>query len=196
MPSRAVDGGTGPRRPAWRPGGLLVLVALCAVALSACGSSASGSSGDATSKQEQARLDAAKCFRQHGVNVPDPGQGGQGGQGGAGGPPGGLRNQNPQAFQAARQACQKYLKNAFTPLTPAQRTQFRDAFVKYAACMRTNGVNIPDPQPGNGPGQGGGQRFFQLRSQPNFAAANTKCRSLRPQRPGGAGGGRGFGFGR
>jgi hypothetical protein len=190
MPPRAADGETGSRRTAWRASGLVILIALCAVSVSACGSSASGSSGDATSKQEQARLDAAKCFRQHGVNVPDPGQGGQGG---AGGPPGGLRNSNPQAFQAARQACQKYLKNAFTPLTAAQRTQFRDAFVKYAACMRTNGVNLPDPQPGNGPGQGGGQRFSQLRSQPNFAAANAKCRSLRPQRPGG---GRGFGFGR
>jgi hypothetical protein len=152
------------------------------LALSSCGGAAStSSSGSATSKQEQARLDAAKCLRQHGVNVPDPGTGGQGG------PPPGLRNTSPQVFQAARQACLKYIRQAFTPLSPADRTKFRDAFVKYAACMRANGVNIPDPQPGAGPGQGPGRRLFELRSQPNFRAADAKCQSLRPRRPGGGG---------
>lgn len=171
-------------------GCLALFVTAAAIGLAACGSSSNSASGaSATSKQEQARLQAAQCLRQHGVNVPDPGTSA------ASGPPTGLRDIPQATRDAARQACQKYLRDAFTPLSAADRIRFRDPFVQYAACMRANGVNLPDPGaagPGGGGGGGGAFRGFrQLRTQPNFQAANDKCRSKRPQRPGGGGGGLG-----
>jgi hypothetical protein len=179
----------------------LVVVAL-AVGLSACGSSSSGSTQTAasTGAQAAARLNLAKCFRAHGINVPDPSTGG--------GPAGGgnlfreLRNYSQAQVTAARQACQKYLSAAFPRLniSPQQRAQLQQQLVKFAQCMRSHGVNVPDPTfnnngtPGGGAGGGfgfgGGFRSGQ-RNSPAFQAAAKACQSLRPRfgrgGPGGAG---------
>jgi hypothetical protein len=54
------------------------------------------------------------------------------------------------------------------------------ARLAYAKCMRTHGVNVPDPSPNGGPaGGGGGGGFRALRSSPNFQSANKACASLR-----------------
>jgi len=163
--------------------------------LSACGSSGSSGSttGGTSGAQFQARLNLAKCFRAHGINVPDPSTGG--------GPAGGgglfrILRQYPQAqIQAARQACQQYFAQAFPQLnlTPQQRAQFQQQLVKFAECMRSHGVNVPDPTfNGNG---GFGFRVFRSidRNSPAFQSALTACRSLRPRfgRGGAAGGGPG-----
>ncbi|HEY1510368.1 MAG TPA: hypothetical protein VGF93_15270 [Solirubrobacteraceae bacterium] len=180
----------------------LVAVAV-AVGLSACGSSSSGSTQTAasTGAQAAARLNLAKCFRAHGINVPDPSTGG--------GPAGGgnlfrsLRGYSQAQVTAARQACQQYFAAAFPRLniSPAQRAQLQQQLVKFAQCMRSHGVNVPDPTlnnnggaggaPGSGFGFGGGFRSGQ-RNSPAFQAAAKACQSLRPQfgrgGPGGAGG--------
>ena len=53
---------------------------------------------------------------------------------------------SPQ-FQAAMQACRKYLPGGGPPaLTPAQRAEAAKAMAAFAACMRKNGVSsFPDP---------------------------------------------------
>lgn len=177
-------------------------LALCATGLvlafglAACGSS--GSSGSTTSgtsgAQFQARLNLAKCFRAHGLNVPDPSTGG--GAAGGGGVFRLLRNYSQAQVNAARQACQQYFAQAFPRLnlSPAQQAQFRQQFVKFAECMRSHGVNIPDPTTA-GPGGFGFARQFRSidRNSPAFQAASKACSSLRPQfgrgGPAGAGGG-------
>ena len=61
------------------------------------------------------------------------------------------------------------------------------ARLKYAECMRSHGVNVPDPSANGGPAGGGGAggggagggAFAQLRNSPNFASASTACASLR-----------------
>jgi hypothetical protein len=54
---------------------------------------------------------------------------------------------SPQ-FQAAMQACRKYLPGGGPPsLTPAQQAEWASAMAKFAACMRTNAEEQRD-QPG------------------------------------------------
>jgi hypothetical protein len=169
-----------------------------ATALAACGSSSTSNASAGTSgSQFQARLNLAKCFRANGINVPDPTSGG----GPAGG--GGLfrqLQQYPQAkITAARQACSQYFAKAFPQLnlSPAQRAQVQQQLVKFAECMRSHGVNIPDPTfNGSGAGRGFGFRraFGSVdRNSPAFQSAMKACQSLRPQFGRGGGGGAGGG---
>ncbi len=172
--------------------------AVLALALGACGSSSSSSTASAASggtvvagsnARFQARLNLAKCLRAHGINVPDPTPGGGGGGGGI------FRDlQNyPQAqVQAARQACQQYLRRsfAFGNANPAQIAQFRQEFVKFAECMRSHGINIPDPTTGGAGGFGFRQALSNVdRNSPEFQSALKACQSLRPRFGGGGGGG-------
>ena len=178
----------------------LAALALCSVLVAACGSSSSssnttsaaGSGGDANSAATyQARLNLAKCFRAHGINIPDPSQ--NGGPAGGGGAFRILQNYSQAQVQAASQACKQYTAQAFPRLnlTPAQQAQFRQQFVKYAECMRSHGVNIPDPSTTSGGGFGFARQFRSIdRNSPAFQSAQKACDSLRPQfgRRGGAGG--------
>jgi hypothetical protein len=175
--------------------GGLVALALTG-GLAACGSSGSSSSttASATGAQFQARLSLAKCFRAHGINVPDPSTGG--GPAAGGGIFRSLRNYPQAQLSAARQACQQYFSKAFPQLnlSPAQRAQFQQQLVKFAQCMRSHGIDIPDPNT-NGAGGFGFQRSFRSidRNSPAFQAASKACSSLRPRfgrgGPGAAGAG-------
>jgi hypothetical protein len=131
----------------------------CALALgvSACGSSSSsssptvsaaagaGASTSSSTKTYRARLALARCYRAQGINVPDP-------EPGAGHAAGGgvqrILNRYPQArVQAAQQACRQYLAkaNPQANASPAAQAQLNQEFVKFAKCMRANGVpNFPD----------------------------------------------------
>jgi hypothetical protein len=76
-------------------------------------------------------------------------------------------------------------------LTPAQKATQQAALVKFAACMKTNGVTLPAPNTsGNGP-------VFNTSklntTSPQFVAATKKCMSLLPARFGRRGGGGGPG---
>src|SRR5438270_2352082 len=110
-----------------------VAVVAVAVGLAACGSSSSSTSTAAsTSTQFQARLNLAKCFRAHGINVPDPSSGG--GPAGGGGVFRALRNYSQAQVQSATQACRQYFAQAFprANLSPQQRAQFQQRLVKFA----------------------------------------------------------------
>src|SRR2546421_4401787 len=115
---------------------LCVTAVLVAGGLSACGSSSSSSSGTAggtavgtSGAQYQARLNLAKCFRSHGINVPDPSTGGGAAEGGQ--LFRSLQSYSQAQVNAARQACQQYIAQAFPRLnlSPAQQAQFRQQFV-------------------------------------------------------------------
>ena len=168
---------------------LFCALAIAVIVLAACGSS-SGSGNAAASgsnANDTARLKLQKCLRDNGVNLPAPGQTGGGG----------FRNVDRQKLQAAMQGpCKKLQTAAFGNITPQQRQAFQDAFVKFSACMRQNGVNVPTPNFGGGGGgaggAGGGTQARRInRNDPKTKAALQKCQSSLPNggRFGGPGGG-------
>ena len=175
-----------------------LVAAALGLGLMACGSSssstssaASGSGASSSNARFQARVNLAKCFRAHGINVPDPSSGG--------GPPEGgglfrvLQNYPQAQVQAARQACQQYFAQAFPQanLSPAQRAQLQQQLVKFAQCMRSHGINVPDPTFNANGAFGFRQAFRSIdRNSPAFKSALTACQSLRPRfGRGGPGGG-------
>jgi hypothetical protein len=187
--------------------GVALCVVAIAVAVGACGSSAStgssttsvaaaGGSG-LSAGSTTARLNLAKCFRAHGINVSDSGTTAGAGAGGGGGIFRALRSYPRAEIQTAMTACKQYLSAAFPAanLTPAERAARTQQLVKYAGCMRSHGVNIPDPTTsggGFGFGAGGGAgstNFRSLLNTPAYKTANTACASLRPKfgRGGGVG---------
>jgi hypothetical protein len=181
-------------------------VGLLGLGIAACGSSSSSSTGSAavagtsvasTNARYEARLNLAKCLRSQGLNVPDPSP--NAGVAGGGGVFRQLANVPRTQVQSAMTHCQQYVKQAFPAanLTPAQQEQFRQSFVKYADCMRSHGINVPDPgstgsTTGGAPGGGFGFRgaiSSAERNSPAFQSANKACRSLRPRFGGGGAGG-------
>ena len=165
---------------------LLVAAVLIAVAvgLTACGSSSSSATASAgsSSSSDTARLKFTQCLRDNGVNIPtNPGQ--SGGQ-----PP----NINRAQMQTALKACQKYRGASGGTITPAQRQQFQEAFLKFQACMSQHGVDLPS-RPAGGAPPAGGQQIN--RNSPTFQAAAKACQSQLPQRSGGGGGPGFFGGG-
>ncbi len=173
----------------------LSALALAATVAACGGSSSSNASGaTATGSQFQARVNLAKCARAHGINIPDPSPGGGPGQG-IGRV---LRQYSQSQIQTALQSCRQYLAKAFPQfnLSPAQRAQFQQQLVKFAECMRSHGVNIPDPQANSGGGFGFRQAFRSIdRNSPAFKTALEACQSLRPRFGRGAGGAGGPGGG-
>jgi hypothetical protein len=169
-----------------------------ALGVSACGSSSSSSTtasaaagaGASSNAAYTARLNYAKCMRAHNVNVPDPSPN-AGPAGGAGG--GGFRAlRSSPNFASANQACAKYRAAAggFGNLSSAQRAQFQQDLVKFAVCMRSYRIEIPDPSTSSG----GGFGIFRSipsseRNSPVFQKALKACSSTLPFRRGGAGGG-------
>jgi hypothetical protein len=112
------------------------------------------------------------CMRSHGVpSFPDPdAQGRLYFKITKGGP----LDPNAPSFQAAQQACKSL---APSQNTSASNSQFQSQALKFAACMRSNGVpNFPDPKGGNG--------TFMITgvnpNSPQFQSAMQACRSLMP----------------
>lgn len=127
--------------------GAAVLVSALALAgLAGCGSNstsgtpstaAGGHGGDANAPAQDQVLKYAKCMRQHGVNMPDPGP--SGGMVQPGGP------DNDSKVQAASKACKQYEPAA--PANPNDPAAF-DRELKMAQCMRRHGIDVQDPQQG------------------------------------------------
>jgi len=162
----------------------LTACAAAALALAACGSG-SPSSADAQDKREQAQLKFARCMRDHGVNVPDPKPGGDGGPGNVrvGGP--GKNAIAPGVMQRADAACRKYLEAVAPKLSPAQQAELRDQALKFAQCMRSHGVDMPDPEVGKGGVRiaiRGGPGKLNPNS-PAFKDAQESCQQFQPKRP-------------
>ncbi len=123
----------------------------------------------------------ARCLREHGINASTPTGSSHGSfikVTGAGG---------PKAFEAAQTACKRY-RPAPPSFSPAEQTAHLDAALKFAKCMRSHRVDIPDPPAGGGGkkikigGPGGGPNP----SSATFQAAQRACQSDLPFKgPGG-----------
>ncbi|SDU59667.1 hypothetical protein [Jiangella alkaliphila] len=128
---------------------LPVIALLLTVTLTACGSddgdddvSAAGT-GDSTSDSgggsgggetdpEQAELDFYECMRENGVDMPDPDPGQPG-----------IQLQVPPGAEAAMEECRSLLPNGGDMAqTDADDLESLRAFT---ACMRENGIDMPDP---------------------------------------------------
>ncbi|MGA9596943.1 MAG: hypothetical protein WBV06_12335 [Acidimicrobiia bacterium] len=140
--------------------------------------------------QEQAMLAFAACMRDNGVDMQDPTVDADGNVqfGGFGGGPQ-SSDADRQSIGTAMDACRDLLDGLslgrgggnFDP------TQLQDTMLEYAACMRDNGYDMPDPDftsfgPGQGdgePGQGGGGPFANIDPQdPNFIKAQEACQDI------------------
>jgi hypothetical protein len=176
--SRTTMGGRSPAG-SWRnwKWGLPVALAALGLAVAGCGGGSNSSSSDpaasgAGSSDSTKLVQYAQCMRKNGVpSFPDPVNGQLQLTVTKGGP---LDPNSPQ-FQAAQQAC-KSLEPPGLQSGSAQNNQQQSQALKFASCMRKNGVaNFPDPQ--NGRFLAGGD------IDPNssqFKSAMAACRKLLP----------------
>jgi hypothetical protein len=160
---------------------LTILAAGCSGGSS--GTSAAGSSSSGSSAMSQA-LKYSECMRSHGIaDFPDPNGKGQITVT-VNGPGSDLVSTN-QKFQAAEAACESLQPAGGTP---AQQQQDYAAELKYAQCMQSHSVDVPDPRaPGAGPGS---QRNSGSNSgtagngvdpnSPQYIAANNACQHYLP----------------
>ncbi|WP_327587883.1 hypothetical protein OHA25_13450 [Nonomuraea sp. NBC_00507] len=158
-------------------------LALAAVALAgaACGNSQEpgrtvasmapqAGSASAAAPQGGSKADPvafAQCVRENGVpNFKDPEPGKGMGEG---------IDLNSPAFKKAAEACAEFMP-APPPQTDPNATWSTADKLKYAACMRDNGVpSFPDPDAGGG---------FKLNDDPNtpqFKKAEEACKQYQPQ---------------
>ncbi|WP_162795360.1 hypothetical protein [Nonomuraea lactucae] len=126
--------------------------------------------------EEQARK-FAQCMRDHGVDMPDPEPGAGGGVKVR------LGKQGDEAkTKKAFEACKE-----FSPVK--QRGQIKPEDVEkmraFAACMRENGVDMPDPEPNGGFVAGGGPRRGFKPDDPTFKKAFEACRDTSPMKEAG-----------
>jgi hypothetical protein len=62
--------------------------------------------------------------------------------------------------------------------TGDRRAEFREAALKFARCMREHGVDMPDPQPGEGGGITLGGPGMGPEDQPKMEAAQKACQKI------------------
>jgi hypothetical protein len=166
-----------------RPLAALALIAMV-VLISACGSSApastgSGGGGNNTAANAQKAVKFAACMRSNGVSeFPDPGASGKLTIDGV--VNGSSLDPSTPAFKQAISSCKDLEPPGFMGQKPTP--QQTDARLKFAQCMRDNGVeDFPDPTP-NGP-LIDTNRIPSLagkdpRSDPGLNAAMHKCRDF------------------
>jgi hypothetical protein len=127
---------------------------LLLLALTACGSSPDSDDGVASlggssttetnaaaaaeQDPEKAALEFAKCMREHGIDVPDPGPNGE------------MRltiGPGQEAkMEKAQEACGHLMENARPRLSEEQQSVMQDAMLAFAKCMREHGIDMPDPE--------------------------------------------------
>lgn len=178
----------GARCRIWKAMPLAAVLAAAAIALAACGGGASdpsthsgsstvpasGSAGSSQSGSTSGTDAFSACMRSHGVpNFPDPNSKGQFTYS----PGSGIDPTSPQ-FQSAEKACESVAPSG--PSSGSSTNQNASAFLKYAACMRANGVpNFPDPTISNGHVQMSLPSGVDT-SSPQFMQATQACMSDLP----------------
>ena len=150
--------------------GLVFLVAGCG------GSKSPGANGGAgSSSRVFSQFEAySKCMRRHGIpDFPDPTSSPGGGVSIQinGGPGSDLDRNNPK-FKSANRTCQSLEPGAGSQ--PSQSAAKIAAEVKWAQCMRSNGLpGFPDPD-----SQGAFDSSKFNESTPAFQSASNACQSL------------------
>ncbi|GAA0378148.1 hypothetical protein Acor_44170 [Acrocarpospora corrugata] len=169
----------------------LRIAALVAIPLflAACGSqapetgiaSAAGATTSATAAPSPTSsgdaLKFAQCMRENGVDMPDPEPGGNQVM---------IRQKKGQeaVTEKALKACEQY-----QPVIDAKKVddgKLQDSMMKFAQCMRDNGVDMPDPQVEGGRVKMGGPGMDP--ESPTTKKAMEICRPLMGNGPGGSGG--------
>jgi hypothetical protein len=147
-----------------------------AVALSACGgdddAGETGDDGISQGDVQEAGVKYARCMRERGLDVPDP-------QGGAGGLRGMLVDGDQRdrpGFREAERDCRKHLEGLVAQISDEQRQELKRMRLQFARCMRDEGFDVPDPQPGAGPDGGGGPLGGLDPENPRVQKAMDKCR--------------------
>ncbi len=171
----------------------LALSVVLALSLAACGSgggddgvaSLSGQDAAAASPTpsvdpEEALADFAACMREHGIDIPDPQVDSEGRiePQGEGVDPGRI---DPKKLQDAMEACSDLLPQGLDlpEMSPEDQAKLRDAVLKYARCMRENGVDVPDPTfDANGGFLIGEMRDAVDPNDPDFRKADEVCRPI------------------
>ncbi|GAA0944881.1 hypothetical protein [Nonomuraea longicatena] len=154
-------------------------VAAMTASLAACGSAAE--SGGTTSASapaaaagsgsaQDAQLKFAQCMRENGIDMPDPQEGR-------------MQIKVPEGTDKAKvdeahKKCDKFLKEAAGERAGGMDPERRDKMVKFAQCLRENGVDVPDP----------GERGIMISSKPGdedkVKKAQDACKHLAPGGPG------------
>ncbi|MFQ5555086.1 MAG: hypothetical protein ACE5GC_06925 [Acidimicrobiia bacterium] len=142
--------------------------------------------GDAPSEadgatDEEALLGFVACMREAGVDLEDPTVDAEGNL-----RIGGLRGRGPganqgdidrDAIRAGFEGCRELLEGAALGFGAQDRTELADQLLVFAACMRDNGFDMPDPDltftPD--PGRGGGPFGIVDRDDPAFQPALEAC---------------------
>jgi hypothetical protein len=148
-------------------------------ASSSSGCSPSGcSSPGASAALEAKAVTFSACIRAHGVtDFPDPTIGSNGLPSWAANPNNPNASVDSPAYSAAQKACRKGRPHLGLQ-TSAEKAAANAEALKYATCMRSNGVpNFPDPN---------GQGVIQINNatgspdsnSPQFQKAETACKSL------------------
>ncbi len=95
---------------------------------------------------EEGVLDFAQCMREEGINFPDP-------TFDIDGNPqfDNLEIENEEEFESAFENCEDILRNALPEqfdLDPEVEAALVDASLEFSQCMRAQGIDFPDPKPG------------------------------------------------
>lgn len=127
---------------------------------------------------EAAALEAVACFREQGVDLPDPAVDADGNvQFSQDIDPSTL---DEDALAAAQAACAEELSRVITGFIGTDLTGFQDGLLEYAQCMRDNGFDLPDPDFSNfASGGAAAGPFGDIDPEdPDFVAANTVCEDI------------------
>lgn len=132
-----------------------------------------------SASQEEAVMAFTVCLRDEGLDVDDPIVDDQGNL-----RPPRLReieSMDREVAEAAFESCNEYLEDVTFGLESEDRTEREDELLAFAACVRDNGYDMPDPDfsTARTPGQGGGGPFGGLdREDPAFQTALAACSDI------------------
>ena len=127
---------------------------------------------------EEAAMAAVECFREQGVDVPDPTVDANGNIQFS-------QDIDPATFDqdamaAAQVECSEELSRVITGFVGTDLTGLQDQLLEYSQCMRENGFDLPDPDfsgfAGGGLAEG---PFGEIDPEdPDFVAANEVCEGI------------------
>jgi len=136
---------------------------------------------------EEALLAFTSCMREEGIEMPDPELDAAGHvklvqlitRGGLAA----ARALDPEAVREAGEACRYHLEGVAIQFARIDRSQLQDRLLEYAACMRDNGFDLPDPDFSSGGGGPGLATIFpgigvEVFEEPAFQTANEECQGI------------------
>ncbi|MEV6863765.1 hypothetical protein AB0M44_22500 [Streptosporangium subroseum] len=125
-------------------------------------------SASAPADRAEAQLKFAQCMRENGVDMPDPDGSGM------------VRIQGKKGegdkTEKAMKECQHFMKDVVGDRNAAPDPKRLDEMLKYAQCMREQGIDMPDPEPG-----GGIRLRMPKGGEQKMKAAQEACKEFAPE---------------